>query len=136
MRSSPRMILITLVSNSSKRAGIHKLLSNVQKLRPNCSLGHMINRQSITPPQADGALKTLINLSSYLWHTHCLHAFINYDIKRVNPKLIGSRFRVPACPGATGCGYAIVFSVYDFLAFHHRILTCQVWARGSRVTTY
>jgi hypothetical protein len=52
------------------------------------------------------------------------------------PKLIGSRFRVPACPGATGCGYAIVFSVYDFLAFHHRILTCQVWARGSRVTTY
>jgi len=51
------------------------------------------------------------------------------------PKLIGSRFRVPACPGATGCGYAIVFSVYDFFAFHHRILTCQVWARGSRVTT-
>jgi hypothetical protein len=50
-------------------------------------------------------------------------------------KLIGSRFRVQVCPprpetetgsgGATGCGYAIVFSVYDFLAFHHRILTCQ-----------
>jgi hypothetical protein len=41
------------------------------------------------------------------------------------PKVIGSTFWVQACPGATGCGYAIVFSVYDFLAFHHRILTCQ-----------
>ncbi len=51
----------------------------------------------------------------------------------LSPKVIGSGFRVQACPGATGCGYAIVFSVYDFLAFHHCILRCQVWARGSKV---
>jgi hypothetical protein len=44
----------------------------------------------------------------------------------VIPKLIGSRFRVPACPGATGCGYAIVFSVYDFLAFQHRFASSNV----------
>ena len=36
----------------------------------------------------------------------------------------------PACPGATGCGYATVFTAYECLTFHHRILTCQVWARG------
>jgi len=35
----------------------------------------------------------------------------------------------PACPGATGCGYATVFTAYECLTFHHRILTCQVWAR-------
>jgi len=32
--------------------------------------------------------------------------------------------------GATGCGYASVFTAYECLTFHHRILTCQVWARG------
>ena len=31
--------------------------------------------------------------------------------------------------GATGCGYATVFTAYECLTFHHRILTCQVWAR-------
>ena len=51
------------------------------------------------------------------------------------PKLIGSWFKVQACPGATGCGYVNIFSVYDFFAFHHRILTYQVWARGSKVIT-
>ncbi len=35
-----------------------------------------------------------------------------------------------ACPGATGYGYAIVFTAYDSLTFHCHILTCQVWARG------
>ena len=37
---------------------------------------------------------------------------------------------MPACPGATGCGYTTVFTAYECLTFHHRILTCQVWARG------
>ena len=37
----------------------------------------------------------------------------------------------PACHGATGCGYATVFTAYECLTFHHRILTCQVWARGK-----
>ena len=37
---------------------------------------------------------------------------------------------VRACPGATGCGYPTVFTAYECLTFHHRILTCQVWARG------
>jgi len=37
---------------------------------------------------------------------------------------------IPACPGATGCGYATVFTAYECLTFHHRILTCQVWARA------
>ena len=37
---------------------------------------------------------------------------------------------MPACPGATGCGYATVFTAYECLTFNHRILTCQVWARG------
>ena len=32
---------------------------------------------------------------------------------------------MPACPGATGCGYATVFTAYECLTFHHRILTCQ-----------
>ncbi len=51
---------------------------------------------------------------------------------RLIPKLIGSRFRVPACPGATGCGYATVFTAYECLTFHHRILTCQpALASGS-----
>jgi len=36
----------------------------------------------------------------------------------------------PACPGATGCEYTNVFTAYECLVFHHRILTCQVWARG------
>jgi len=36
----------------------------------------------------------------------------------------------PACPGARGCGYATVFTAYECLTFDHRILTCQVWARG------
>ncbi len=42
------------------------------------------------------------------------------------------RYWIPdsARPGATGCGYATVFTAYKCLAFHHRILTCQVWARG------
>jgi len=38
--------------------------------------------------------------------------------------------RKSACPGATGCGYATVFTAYECFTFHHRILTCQVWARG------
>ena len=37
---------------------------------------------------------------------------------------------MPACPGATGCGYTTVFTHYECLTLHHRILTCQVWARG------
>ena len=37
---------------------------------------------------------------------------------------------VSACPGATGSGYPTVFTVYEYLTFHHCILTCQVWARG------
>jgi len=37
---------------------------------------------------------------------------------------------MPACPGATGCGYATVFTAYQCLTFHNRILTYQVWARG------
>ncbi len=36
---------------------------------------------------------------------------------------------MPAFPGATGFGYATVFTAYQCIAFHHRILTCQVWAR-------
>ena len=32
---------------------------------------------------------------------------------------------MPACPRATGFGYATVFTAYECLAFHHRILTCQ-----------
>jgi hypothetical protein len=35
---------------------------------------------------------------------------------------------VSASPGATGCGYAIVFTAYEGLALHYRILKCQVWA--------
>ncbi len=35
-----------------------------------------------------------------------------------------------ACPGATGCGFAIVFTGYDSLTFHCRILIWLVWARG------
>ena len=35
-----------------------------------------------------------------------------------------------ACPGATGSGYATVFTAYEFLTFHYCILTNQVWARG------
>jgi hypothetical protein len=35
-----------------------------------------------------------------------------------------------ACPGATGFGYATVFTGYKCLAFHYRISICQVWARG------
>ena len=31
--------------------------------------------------------------------------------------------------GATGCGYATVFTDYECLTLHHRILPCQVWAR-------
>jgi len=31
----------------------------------------------------------------------------------------------PACPGATGCGYTNVFTAYECLTFHNRILTCQ-----------
>ena len=47
---------------------------------------------------------------------------------------------MPACPprpetetgsgGATGCGYATALTGYECLVLHHRILTCQVWARG------
>jgi hypothetical protein len=37
---------------------------------------------------------------------------------------------MPACPGATGCEYTTVFTAYECLIFHHRILPCQVWARG------
>jgi len=36
----------------------------------------------------------------------------------------------PARPGATGCGYTTVLTAYECLTFHHRILPCQVWARG------
>jgi hypothetical protein len=37
---------------------------------------------------------------------------------------------MPACPGATGYAHATVFTAYECLTFHCRILTCQVWARG------
>jgi len=37
---------------------------------------------------------------------------------------------MPACPGATGSGYPTVFTAYQCLTFYHRVLTCQVWARG------
>ena len=49
------------------------------------------------------------------------------------PSEIENKFhgvKIMACPGATGFGYATVFTAYECLAFHHRILTCQVWARG------
>jgi hypothetical protein len=38
----------------------------------------------------------------------------------LEPKVIGSRFRVQARPGATGCGYAIIFILYGlgFLSPH------------------
>ncbi len=29
-----------------------------------------------------------------------------------------------------------VFIAYQCLTFHHRILPCQVWARGSKVMIY
>jgi len=48
------------------------------------------------------------------------------------PSEIENKFhgvKIMACPGATGFGYATVFTAYECLAFHHRILTCQVWAR-------
>ena len=31
---------------------------------------------------------------------------------KLKPKLRGSRFRVQACPGATGCDYEIIFIFY------------------------
>ncbi len=34
-------------------------------------------------------------------------------------------YRPSACPGATGCGYAMVFIAYGCLTFHYLILTCQ-----------
>ena len=37
---------------------------------------------------------------------------------------------MPACPGATGCEYTTVFTDYECLTLQHRILPCQVWARG------
>jgi hypothetical protein len=33
-------------------------------------------------------------------------------------------------PGATGCEYATIFADYEYLTWHHRMLPCQVWARG------
>ena len=36
---------------------------------------------------------------------------------------------IPACPGATGCGYTTVLIAYECFTFHHRILAYQVWAR-------
>ena len=33
----------------------------------------------------------------------------------LSTKLIGSRFRVQACPGAAGCGYDIVFAFYGLV---------------------
>ncbi len=41
----------------------------------------------------------------------------------------------PACPGATRCGYTTVFTDYECLTFHHRILPCQVWARDLEFLT-
>jgi len=38
--------------------------------------------------------------------------------------------RAYASESATGCGYKTVFTAYECLTFRHRILTCQVWARG------
>ena len=38
-------------------------------------------------------------------------------------------YRLSACPGAAGCGYAMVSLAYGCLTFHSLILTCQVWAR-------
>jgi hypothetical protein len=48
------------------------------------------------------------------------------------PKVIGSRFRVQARPGATGCGYEVIFTFYE-LGFPTAHLDRQVWARGSKV---
>jgi hypothetical protein len=58
--------------------------------------------------------------------------------KRSEMEFINDEFFIPqgenfgfvsARPGATGSGYAIVFTTYECLTFDHRILTCQVWAR-------
>ena len=43
------------------------------------------------------------------------------------------RFRVQRLPCATEWEDETAFTAYDHVAFHHRILLCQVWARGSRL---
>jgi len=58
------------------------------------------------------------------------------------PKVIGSRFRVQACPGlrlvayasesATGCGYEIAFTFYEF-GFPSPHLDMPGLGRGSKV---
>jgi len=50
------------------------------------------------------------------------------------PKIRGSRFRVQARPGATGCVYEIAFTFYG-IGFSSPHLDMQVWARGSKVTS-
>jgi hypothetical protein len=50
----------------------------------------------------------------------------------VNWEVPGSGFR-PAL--ARRHAAMQLFSYFTDLAFHHHILTCQVWARGSKVTT-
>jgi hypothetical protein len=39
--------------------------------------------------------------------------FLNVSLLLFKPELSGSRFGVQACPGATGCGYEIVFTFYE-----------------------
>ncbi len=53
---------------------------------------------------------------------------------RGRPELSGSKFGVQARPGATACGYEIVFAFYG-LGFPSPHLAMQVWARGKKVTT-
>jgi len=44
--------------------------------------------------------------------------------------ILSPELEMPACPGATGCEYTTVFTDYECLTLQHRILPCQVWARG------
>ncbi len=67
-------------------------------------------------------------MSSPPWRDVLVKGYCRFNVNDAGAIKLSPR--MPACPGATGCGYATVFTAYECLTFHHRILTCQVWARG------
>ena len=58
----------------------------------------------------------------------CFHRFTLFGFVPLQRDFV---FRLSACPGATGFGYAMVSLAYGCLIFHSLILTCQVWARDA-----
>ena len=64
------------------------------------------------------------------WASHFIRC-----LKTLIPKLIGSRFKVQARPGAIELKYIETYAKFLNMTLYSMTVQNQVWARGSKVIT-